>query len=107
MIIALNDTYSIKLFDKPVVASLNARDFTAQNEWAIEIDDGVRHATRYKYTTKYAKKKGLYFKCGNAKAAIQQAIIESKYFHNIKLSEMYFQLYNNGKLVQQITTSNQ
>lgn len=88
--IQLNKKFYLVKCNPDDLNALNGFTFVADNAWAIETDNGPRFATRYTYTTLYSKTKGLYFNCGNAKAAIQQCLITE--FKNIKLKDIYFQI---------------
>lgn len=93
--IQLNKKYYLVKCEPTAENALNGFTFVAEDIWVISTDNGPRFATRYTYTTLYSKSKGLYFKCGNAKAAIQQCLITE--FKNLKLRDIYFQIIKNEK----------
>ncbi len=94
MIIKLNQYTTLEFCDKKSEGALNAFDFEANDDWVIKRDSGERFEPRYTYNTTYANKKGLYFSCGSAKVAIQQAIIDSINSVNSKqsLKDIYFKV---------------
>ncbi len=92
MKIELNSQFNAVICESTDQGAMNAFTFEADNSWAIEIDNGQRYSERYHYTTEFAQNKKMYFNCGNAKAAIQQAIITALAQRSQKLSEIYFRI---------------
>ena len=88
--IPLNNNFSLQFCTQDSTNALNAFSFEALDSWAVQKDNGPRFATRYTYTTIFAALKKTYFQCGNAKAAIQQAVILAS--KGQKLSTIYFQI---------------
>jgi len=93
--IQLNKKYHLVKCNSDEPGALNGSTFVADDSWILVTDNGPRFATRYTYTTLYSKTKALYFKCGNAKAAIQQCLITE--FKNIKLKDIHFKIIKNEK----------
>ncbi len=86
--VELNKDYYLVRCSSIDVGANNAFAFDASDSWVIKKDNGEQFATRYTYSTKFSKKHKLYFDCGTAKAAIQQAIIQA--YPNEKLKDIYF-----------------
>lgn len=90
--IPLNKNIVLIICDKSEAGSMHAVDFEAKSEWVLCTDHGERFATRYTYRTEYCNRKGVYFSCGNPKAAVQQAIVEAIKGSQMKLKDIYFKI---------------
>jgi hypothetical protein len=88
--IKLNKNYHLVRCLSIDLGAMNGFTFDASNSWVEKKDNGKQFATRYTYTTLYAKKHKLYFECGTAKAAIQQTLITE--YPNEKLKDMFFNI---------------
>jgi hypothetical protein len=88
--IPLTNNFKLEFCTQDSSNALNAFSFEALDSWAIQTDHGPRFDTRYTYSTIYAALKKTYFNCGNAKAAIQQAVILAS--KGQKLSTIYFKI---------------
>jgi hypothetical protein len=86
----LNDKFVLQVAFEAKEGYLNGYEFQAQDKWVIKKDLGAMYATRYQYTTTYAKDNRLYFSCANAKAAIQQVLIDACKGKMIK--DIYFRV---------------
>ena len=95
----LNGKYELQLCSAETQGALNAFTFESNNEWVLIKDNGVRYATRYTFTTLYAKENKFYFECGTSSGAIQQVIISLNQNKIGKLSEIYFVIIDTGKEV--------
>lgn len=90
MKIELNNDYYLIRCKKADVNSIGILVFDPPDTFVIKIDQGERFATRFLYTTLFAKKRKLYFKCGSAIAAIKQALIEA--YPKEALKDIYFKI---------------
>lgn len=88
--IKLNNNYYLIRCSSIDVGAMNGFTFDASDSWVEKKDNGNQFATRYTYTTFYAKKNKLYFQCGTAKSAIQQTLITE--YPNEKLKDMFFDI---------------
>ncbi len=89
-VLKLNTAFGLVLSSEKEPGSLSGNNFEANEDWVIKTDQGKQFATRYIYTTKYAKDKKIYFKCGNATAAIKQVLITE--FPDKKLKDVFFKI---------------
>ena len=93
MKISLNKNFYLTQCLSCDIGAKNGFNFDAQDEWVIKIDNGKQFATRFTFTTLYAKKNKFYFQCDTAKSAIQQCLVYN--FSEIKLKNIYFTIEKN------------
>ncbi len=90
MKIDLNKDYYLIRCDADTPGAIHPFVFNPHDLFVIKIDNGKQFATRFTYTTLFAQKRKLYFKCGSAQAAIKQAIIEA--YPQEKLKDIYLKI---------------